>query len=180
MTCIVGMVHNDKVYIGGDSCSSDDSEKFTRRDPKVFHMDDMLIGFSGSWRFGQILRYKFTPPEKKDEQEDFEYLVTEWLDALRQSCKENGLTKVDDNEESWDGSALIGYNGSLYILDEDLNIGEPLTDYAAIGSGSSVALGALYVGTKSAKQARRVVQKALEAAVEHARGVTPPFTILSI
>jgi len=181
MTCIVGIAAKGKVWMGGDSCASDGSEKVIRKDPKVFIKEDFLIGYSGSFRLGQILKYRFDPPVKRDEQEDFEYLVTDWLDALRHTCKGSGLTKIDDNEESVPGGALIGYNGRLYVLEEDFQIGEPKCNYYAIGCGSGVAFGSLYTTMLLTKRMlpRRKIQQALEAATTYAMGVEPPFTILS-
>lgn len=182
MTCIVGTVSKGKVWIGGDSCASDGSEKVARKDPKVFELGNMVIGYAGSFRFGQLLRYKFAPPGKKDDQEDYEYLVTDWLDALRHTCKEGGLTKVEDNEETLpDSSAIIGYNGRLFVLDSDLNLGEPVTNFYAIGAGSAVAFGALNASWVLSKkmQPRRRLTLALESASMFAVGVEPPFVIIS-
>ncbi len=182
MTCIAGVVSKGKVWIGGDSCASDGTEKVARKDPKVFELSGMIIGYAGSFRFGQLLRFKFVPPGKKDDQDDYEYLVTDWVEALRHTCKEGGLTKVEDNEETiTDASALIGFNGRLYVLDSDLNIGEPITNFYAIGSGSAVAFGALNAASTISKkmQPRRMLTLALESATKFAMGVEPPFVILS-
>jgi len=181
MTCVVGIALNGKIYMGADSCSSDVSEKYGRKDAKVFESHDMLLGYSGSWRFGNLFRFKFDPPAQRSDKEDFEFLVTDWVDALRTVCKSEGYTKIEDNEESFDGSALIGYKGKLYVLEGDWNIGEPNMDYAAIGSGSAVALGALYASVKASKSMtpKARIEAALEAASEYAVGVAPPFVFLS-
>jgi ATP-dependent protease HslVU (ClpYQ) peptidase subunit len=185
MTCIVGMAQKDKVWVGGDSAasSSDTMEKCLRRDPKVFKNGEFLIGYSGSFRFGQILRYKFIPPGKKDDQEDYEYMVTDWLDALRHACKEGGFSKIEDNEEELpDASALIGYHNKLYVLDSDFQIGELTNDMYAIGCGAGLALGSMATSMKISKRMppRKRIQLALEASAQYALGVEPPFLILSI
>ena len=58
MTCIVGLVHNGIVYIGGDSAAiTIDGVQFLRSDPKVFIKEDFLIGFTSSYRMGQLIRF---------------------------------------------------------------------------------------------------------------------------
>ena len=182
MTCVVGLIHKGKVWMGGDSCASDPTEKVIRRDPKIFTNGDFIIGFAGSYRFGQILRFHFEAPDQDEGQGDYEYLVTDWLDGVRAACKDGGFVKIEDNEESFpESSALIGFNGKLYVLDSDLQIGEPCSDYYAIGVGSGVALGALHVLQQDTKvkSPKCQLQMALEAAATYAVGVEGPFTILS-
>ena len=182
MTCIVGLVAKDKVWMGGDSCASDPAEKVIRKDPKVFINGEFLLGYAGSYRFGQLLRFKFTPPGQKEGQDDFEYLVTDWVDALRTVCKDAGLTKIEDNEETRpDCSALIGFKGKLYVLDSDLQVGEPSSNYYSIGIGAGIALGALFaIKASSSMVAKKQIQLSLEAAATYAVGVEAPFVILSL
>jgi len=62
MTCIVGLVENGKVYIGGDSAGVAGLDITTRKDEKVFQKENMIFGFTSSFRMGQILRYSFKNP----------------------------------------------------------------------------------------------------------------------
>ncbi len=60
MTCIVGLEHNNSVYIGGDSLGSTSGVTIVRQDKKVFHNGETLIGFTSSYRMGQLVtRLKF-------------------------------------------------------------------------------------------------------------------------
>lgn len=75
MTCIVGLKHKDKVYIGGDSLGANTAfQKTVRADEKVFQKDDMIFGFTSSFRMGQILRYSFFPPARIENITDMQYL----------------------------------------------------------------------------------------------------------
>ena len=63
MTCIVGCIHNGKVFLAGDQLGSngyykENHEKLT----KVFKVGEFLIGYTTSFRMGQILQYSWTPP----------------------------------------------------------------------------------------------------------------------
>jgi ATP-dependent protease HslVU (ClpYQ) peptidase subunit len=63
MTCIVGMVENGKVYIGGDSAGVSGFDYHIREDQKVFQNGDMIFGFTSSFRMGQLLQYSLKIPD---------------------------------------------------------------------------------------------------------------------
>ncbi len=50
MTCIVALIHENKVLLGGDAAASDDKSGliFQRTDPKVFKVGQFGIGFVAS------------------------------------------------------------------------------------------------------------------------------------
>ena len=68
MTCIVGIVDqsNNKTYMAADSIGVRGNDKSIQNNPKVFynyHDPKFLIGFTSSFRMGQILQYEFIPPK---------------------------------------------------------------------------------------------------------------------
>lgn len=63
MTCIVGLVDQGNVWIGGDSAGVGGYDLMLRADQKVFRNGDFLMGFTSSFRMGQLLRYKLSPPK---------------------------------------------------------------------------------------------------------------------
>lgn len=181
MTCIVGLVKDNKVWIGGDSAGSDDTSICIRRDPKVFKNNGFLIGYSGSFRFGQLVHYKLIPPDRSEQRDIFEYMVSDFSEAIRTLAKEHGVSKVEDNvEEITNISLLIGYQGRLFTLEEDFQIGEVINEYYAIGGGTDLALGSMYT-TKDLKfPPKKRLQIALEASATFSKSVAPPFIILNI
>ena len=59
MTCIVGMVDGQgTVYIGADSLAAGGYQKTIRKDAKVFTNGIAVMGYTSSFRMGQLLRYK--------------------------------------------------------------------------------------------------------------------------
>lgn len=58
MTCIIGLIKNKKVYIGGDSAGVDGLNITIRKDSKVFKINKFIIGYTSSFRMGQLLRFK--------------------------------------------------------------------------------------------------------------------------
>lgn len=181
MTCIAGLIKDDKVWIGGDSAGSTPSSICIRRDSKVFKIGEFLIGYAGSFRMGQLIRYKLTPPDRNEQRDIFEYMVTDFVESVRTLAKENGICRIEDNvEELPEIQLLIGYKSRLFTLEEDFQIGEVSNDYYAIGSGADWALGSLYTSQKLKTRPRTRILTALEAASTFAPEVSGPFTILSI
>lgn len=173
MTCIVGLVDNGSVYIGGDSAGVSGLSISIRADEKVFTNGQFIMGFTTSFRMGQLLRYKFDPPQQTGKQGDMEYMVTSFIDAVRECFKENGF---GDKEATKGGTFLVGYKGGLYTINSDYQVGIPADDYDAVGCGSDLALGALHA-TKGMLPTKRI-KTALEAASAFSAGVAPPFHIV--
>ena len=67
MTCIVAVTDGQTVVIGGDSAGAAGQELRIRADPKVFLVGSFAIGFTTSFRMGQILRYSAHLPEPPPE-----------------------------------------------------------------------------------------------------------------
>jgi ATP-dependent protease HslVU (ClpYQ) peptidase subunit len=173
MTCIVGLVDNGNVYIGGDSAGVSGLSISIRADEKVFTNGPFIMGFTTSFRMGQLLRYKFDPPGQTVSQSDMEYLVTDFIDAARKCFKDNGFGSDKEG-----GTFLVGYKGKLYTINSDFQVGIPADTFDAVGSGSDLALGAMYVsgGLDPVKR----ITKALEAASYFNAGVAAPFRVVKI
>ena len=168
VTAIAGFIHDGHVWIGGDSAGVSGYDLTLRSDSKVFRNGDFLFGFTSSFRMGQLLRYKFQPPERHD-QEIFAYLVTSFVDGIR-ACRK------DDQEAG--GVFLIGYNGRLFLIDGDYQVAEPLDGYDACGSGHPLVRGALFATKGMEPRARMAL--ALGAAERHCSGVRGPFVVESL
>lgn len=178
MTCIVGLEHGGKVYLGGDSAGVSGWGITHRADEKVFTNGKFIMGFCGSFRMGQLLRYSFNPPKKKPKQPDMEYLVIDVMNEVRKCFREGGILEKASGVESG-GNWMLGFNGKLYEIGSDFQVGLSLNGYQAIGSGDDLALGAMYA-TKNYDDPKERILLALSAAAHHSGGVAPPFTVLSI
>ena len=125
---------------------------------------------------GQLLKYKFNPPVQKNNQDDHEYMVTDFIEELRKVFKDGGYTTINNNEESA-GTFLVGYKGVLYEVDSDYQVGIPAFQYSAVGSGGPIALGSLF--TSRGSPSDRILTS-LEAASHLNPYVRPPFHILKL
>jgi ATP-dependent protease HslVU (ClpYQ) peptidase subunit len=171
MTCIVGLVDKGTVYIGGDSAGVSGLSVSVRADEKVFVNGPFIMGFTTSFRMGQLLRYKLDPPKQTVSMDDMKYMVTDFIDSVAKCFADNGY-----GSKGHGGTFLVGYNSKLYMIDSDFQVGIPTLPYHAVGCGADLALGAMHA-TKNKKPEDRIVA-ALEAASTHSGGVTPPFVIL--
>jgi ATP-dependent protease HslVU (ClpYQ) peptidase subunit len=187
MTCIVGLIHDGKVWIGGDSGSFSGYDVSIHPQGKVFKVGEFLMGGSGSTRMCQLLRYAFEPPAidsykndgKTETPPDLQkYMVTTFVHTLRQCFKDAGHAEVKDGHEEAYGYFLVGVRGRLFIVWSDYCVTEDDKPYAAIGCGSGYALGSLH-GTDG-KAPRIRVEKALKAAEAFSAGVRGPFTVLEL
>lgn len=178
MTCIVGYTDGDSVVIGGDRAATDGWGEITLlRYTKVFRLGDMLLGVSGSVRGYQLLRYHLEKPTN-NRNDPLTFLVKDFIPALRGVFKEHGYTEVDNNRESLDHYALVGYRGQLFVIQSDFSITNTIGAYMAIGSGSPYALGALTaLATLRESKKKFLVRTALYAAAEHCNSVSAPFDI---
>ncbi|MFE9886268.1 hypothetical protein [Streptomyces scopuliridis] len=173
MTVIVGLVHKGRVHLGGDSAGVSGYRLTVRRDPKVFATGPYVMGFTTSFRMGQLLHHAFKPPRPKGDLDRF--MVTRFIDALR-SCLKDGGWAQKDSEQERAGCFLVGIHGRLYAIDSDYQVGESADNYAAVGSGDEIALGALHATANLSMKPRARLTAALTAADHHNAGVCAPYT----
>ena len=174
MTCIAGLIDKGKVYMGADSAGVANLSLHVRADEKVFVKDDFIMGFTTSFRMGQLLRYKLQVSPRPRGQDVFEYMVTSFIEAVRKCLKEGGFAEKKDEKEKA-GTFLVGYRGRLFTVDSDYQVGENLLPYAATGCGEDIALGTLFAN-EDLKPEKRILQ-ALEAAEQFNAAVRRPFVI---
>jgi hypothetical protein len=176
MTCIVGIVDGRTVTIGGDSAGSDGWHVAVRSDAKVFQLGPYLMGFTTSYRMGQLLRYSLDVGEPDTWDVD-RFMVTTFIEAVRECLSAGGYAKNDNGQEQG-GQFLVGIHGRLYVVGDDYQIGHTIAGYAAIGSGYLVALGSLHSTARSPASSHQRAIMALDAAADLVEGVRPPFTIV--
>jgi hypothetical protein len=176
MTCVAALVYDGTIYMGADSAGVAGYALTVRADQKVFINGDFIIGFTSSFRIGQLLRYSLKPPKYRPEEKDlYEYMVTDFIDAVRKCLKDGGYVQIDKGEESG-GCFLVGTRGRLFQIECDFQVGESIQTFDAVGCGRAYALGALS-STHSMEPERRVMLS-LEVAEKWSAGVRGPFICL--
>lgn len=175
MTAICAVTHDGKVWMGGDSSAVAGLTLTLRADPKVFTVGHFLIGYTSSFRMGQLLRWSLVPPAQGEGVDDARFMGTAFIDAVRECLKAGGMARKD-NEVEAGGDFLVGYRGQIWEVNSDYQVGQPLDRFAAVGSGQDVCLGALHA-TPSLAPAKRI-RLALRAAERFNAGVRGPFLVL--
>ena len=175
MTCIVGIETNNGIVMGGDSAAAYEPQPHLRRDSKkVFERGDVLIGYTSSFRMGQLLQYRLEVPTHAKRYGDLEYLATVFADAVR-DCLGVGGFKYVSSEQETGGQFLIGYRSRLYFMDPDFHVNSFRRGYHAVGCGAEYALGSLH---NEAELTRESVVQALDAAATFSSFVCEPFHIV--
>lgn len=177
MTAIVGLVDQGAVYVGGDSAGVSGYSLTVRADSKVFTNGPYVMGFTSSFRMGQLLRWSLKAPHPEGDLEQF--MATTFVDAVRETLKTGGWLKQDSNRDEG-GDFLVGVAGRLFAVFSDFQVGEAVDGYAAVGCGNELALGALHATTGLDLTPRKRVRAALKAAERYSAGVRGPFTVLEV
>lgn len=180
MTCIIGYIDSatETVYMVGDSAATGGYHITVRKDPKVFKSGPFVIGFTTSFRMGQILMSsKFKPSRQNYGQSDYDYMITTFIDEVRKVFHENGYNEG--------GSFLVGYRGRLYTIDSDFQVGESSDNFDSVGCGEAYAKGALSavidhrVPIKK-QDIQRALYHVMSIVTHHSTGVLPPYIMASI
>lgn len=158
MTCIVGFVDKNyrTCYMAGDHIGTDGYSKLNYNNQKVFKNGEFLIGYTTSFRMGQLLQYKWKAPTRnKTTKDDLEYLVNQVVPSFIKLFRDNGFLSSESEATARDsktnttsgaisgGQFLIGYRGRLYTVQSDFAVLEEARGYAACGCGQEYALGAI-------------------------------------
>lgn len=180
MTCIAALVDNGRGFMGADSAGVGGYSLTIRADAKLFERDGYVIGFTSSFRMGQLIRYRIQLPQLPGAGADLErFMVVEFVEAIRAGLKEGGCARKKDDVETG-GTFLVGLRGSLFCIHDDFQVCRARTGYDACGCGYDLALGSLHTTRKlRGLEPKQRVLLALEAAAHHSTGVAPPFYVLS-
>lgn len=188
MTCIIGYVENGKITMGGDSAGVREYFSVQRADEKVFIVGEFLFGICGSFRAGNLIRYKWTVPDRTEGMTEDEYIHTAFIDSIIALLRKNHNARVENNETGMETRIMVGYRGKLYTVEEDFQIAKTFLPFWSIGCGAYFALGALHaleIGKYPSKTKAAIdkltpkerIAIALNAACEFSGWVKEPFII---
>lgn len=181
MTVIVAYSDGQNVYIAGDSFCGDENKRDICQTPKVYTVAGKLaVGLSGFIRQELILQQvlQTTNPEK---------ITHDWIrftlpDIFQKALQARGaIVEKDGQATAGDCAYILGFEGKIYILENDFGVWESRNSYTAIGSGREYALGALAALQKELpKDPELTMTKALAAAAKWCPWVMEPFCIVKV
>lgn len=175
MTCIAALIHEGRVWMGGDGRSTIyRSGIVIASEPKVRKFGKLLVGRAGT---GASERPLDDPAfwdalDPRDMTGSWYRLVPKVFEAMkeRHALDSDGSPAVD---------ALIGISGRLYLVDGGLAMWPLAEQYQALGSGRDLALGSLHTSRDwSFPGPEERLEAALAAAATHNSEVGEPFTII--
>jgi hypothetical protein len=176
MTAVAGIISGSTVWLGADSAGVSGYDLHIRADPKVFVTGPYVMGFTDSFRMGQLLRYRLKPPEP-DGDDLMAFMCTSFTDAVRDCLKDGGWGLKNDGRESG-GMFLVGVSGRLFRVEPDYQVAERADRFTACGCGEDYVLGALHAMGEGGRSPEMRLRAALAAAERFSTGVAGPFTIV--
>lgn len=196
MTCILGYVDplSGKVIIGGDSAATGGGNLRIRKDKKVFikdvrvyfsseryEIEKMAIGFSTSYRMGQILKHGLNISLDKNNKDTLDGIIYRVVDRVRELFKERGFLKNNNGREEG-GDFMVGFRNRLFTVYDSFQIAENELPYNAIGGAASYAMGAMSILERFEPDltGKEKVQNALMVAAEMSIGVSGPFDMIEV
>ena len=188
MTCTVGYVDNSVVLIASDSAAVNGTYVTIRKgSSKVWSAKNIVIGFAGSFSLCQWIRYEFQWPKisKKLTIDEVHSALVKAAGQIEAGLRKRHAHLAEDALDDW--QLMIGVcasparQASLFVMYSNGDIEQSSDKYAAIGSGSYVALGALYA-TKDIKSytSWEHIETALEAAAATDSCIKKPWNVLYV
>lgn len=176
MTCIIGLAHEGKVYIGADSMSAAGWNQRQTKLRKVFRVGEFLIGYTSSFRMGQILQYHLEVRPQEENEPDERYMVVAFVEAVRDCLKAKGYSKVDNNIETG-GFFVVGYKGEVYHINDDYQVNHYVDGLVTEGCGAPFALAAMVALAEYIPDPRERLLSALKITEQLSNGVIGPFVV---
>lgn len=177
MTCVVAVVSDGRVVMGADSAGVSGYDLRVRTDHKVFNNGPYVLGFTTSFRMGQLLRYAFKPPIPAAGADVAAFMATTFVNQVRLCLKEGGYAAKHDERESA-GTFLVGFCGRIFKIVDDYQVGESDDGFDACGCGESYALGALSALFRYGMHPRECIIRALGVAESFSAGVRGPYHLV--
>jgi len=187
MTCIAGIVcKNGDILMAADSAATTDcGDQKILKDRKIFINGPMCIGMVESIRMGQLLRYSLKIPDFPKGMSVSTFMSTLFINEVRRCFKEGGFGNSDPDDKAHTegetgGFFLVGFEGRLFVIQNDYAVCESSTSYAAMGSGEPFALGSLHSTEKFADKIseKKRLTLALDAAATFSAYVAPPYRFI--
>ena len=170
MTAIVGIQGKGWAVIAADSMTTyDDKPYYAKGMDKVVRKGDYVFAFAGDAISGNIAEFLWVPPKIIKTMPLDAFMQTKVLPSLRDAMKEHGYEPDVNKDPNAGFDALICLNGVIYEIDEEYMWSRDDRGLYAVGSGGSLALGALATGfsKNSMKAAEFAARRAIKISADY-------------
>ena len=115
MSVVIAVSDGETIEAGADSAVGSPEEIYELLEPKVFVRGDYLIGYCGSLRIGQILRYQTELPEPPPDGNLTAFLVQEVVPEIQRAVEVAGAAGKDHFLPN-KTVILLGCRGGLWSI----------------------------------------------------------------
>lgn len=168
MTTIVAIQYADGVVMGSDSLVTADRKYNHPKMAKITTSGPYLIAGSGEVAACDIVQHIWEPPipTVADKKDLYHFMISVIIPSMKKCFKENEY-KWDAEDDETKFAFLIAIEGEVFEIADDLSVCLDAAGFYGIGSGSSIALGAL--------RAKAEMTDALQIAADVDPYTAPPF-----
>ena len=168
MTTIIGIQFADGVVMGADSLVTADRKYSHPKMAKITTTGPYLIAGSGEVAACDVIQHIWEPPipTVADKKDLYHFMISVIVPSMKKCFKENEY-KWDREDDENKFAFLIAIEGEIFEIADDLSVCLDAAGFYGIGSGSSLALGAL--------RAKAEPQEALQIAADVDPYTAAPF-----
>jgi ATP-dependent protease HslVU (ClpYQ) peptidase subunit len=177
MTCIVAVETDKGVWIGADRLGSNGHIGSPVTFPKIFSNGSLTIGYTSSFRMGQLLQYALKVPNLPVNANLDKWVATDLVKAIREAFKDNEWNESKDGV-AIGGAFLVVVKNRVYEIQSDFSFLRSISGEYAVGSGQDYALGSLR-STRGQEPEKRLIE-ALATAAEYVVSVGEPFDVIKV
>jgi ATP-dependent protease HslVU (ClpYQ) peptidase subunit len=170
MTTIVAVQHKDKVVIGADSLVTASRKYNHPKMVKISERGGYLIAGAGEVAACDIAQHIWEPPTPtaSDKKDLYHFMIATVIPSLKKAFKDNDYKwDKEDGDEETKFAFLIAVEGEVFDIADDFAVCLDDKGFYGIGSGSSLAIGALRTGS--------TIKDALEIAADIDPYTAGPF-----
>src|SRR4051812_5973507 len=120
MTCIVALRNSKGVIMGADSCAGRNTQANAAKTPKVLRVGEYLIGYTSSYRMGQILHYAMGTKKHNEKEDLFWHLVNVLIPEVREAMKAGGFMLFKEGQEVG-GEFLLAHGNRIFRVHSDFS-----------------------------------------------------------
>lgn len=169
MTTIIARQFEDRVVIAADSLVTASRKYIHPKMAKITERGSYLIAGAGESAACDIAQHIWEPPKPSalDRKDLYHFVITKVVPSLKLCFKENDYKWDDKDDDETKFAFLIAIGGEVFDIADDFAVCLDVDGYYGIGSGSSLAVGALKAGVSMAQ--------ALSIAADKDPYTAPPF-----
>ena len=169
MTTIVAVQSKDGVAFGADSLVTAGRKYNHPRMVKISQRGQFIIAGSGLSSYCDVAQHIWTPPKPtvEDRKDLYHFIIAKVIPSLKQAFKDNDLKLDSEKDDEPRFAFLIAVGGEVFDVADDFAVSLSSSGFYGVGSGSSLAIGALEAGAS--------IEDALGIASKHDPYTAAPY-----